>query len=503
MLPQPSDTPPNKAVIMVDFELNWPYEPRTLTPRGTARSKPEPMNLRVLFLSTLLFIFAGAAFAQPTTQWSATATTAWYNSTDTEFSITTPEQLAGLSTLVAGGNNFSGKTINIANDLDLAAHLWTPIGPDYTLPFSGTVNGNDHVISNLFIDIPDGDWIGLFGMCTNSTLSNIVLENTYLRISDTAGSLVGNFSTNSTMTDCHATGVDIVATSFNVGGLVGSLLTNSTMLRCSSTGSVTGVNQIGGLVGSPWDLSNISESWSAGTVSAQYLAGGLVGYCTFAFAPNRNNTLNNCYSRADVTVVNGRAGGVYGGSDGNLIVTNCYSTGTATGAELIGGFIGAAGGMNITNSYWDTETSELANGIGGWTGGQTPQDITGKTTAQMKTAEMVILLNAGQTPAPWTIDPSINDDYPILASMSVGIPHFAASSVELSVYPDLFTTTVQVDAAADLLSYSLYTTAGRLVRTVKLTGNSSLLDLRDLASGAYVLSVLTKKGIATERIVKQ
>ncbi|MEO7082043.1 MAG: T9SS type A sorting domain-containing protein, partial [Flavobacteriales bacterium] len=419
------------------------------------------------------------------------------------FSITTPEQLAGLSTLVAGGNNFSGKTINIANDLDLAAHLWTPIGPDYTLPFSGTVNGNDHVISNLFVVIPDGDWIGLFGMCTNSTLSNIVLENTYLRISDTAGSLVGNFSTNSTMTDCHATGVDIVATSFNVGGLVGSLLTNSTMLRCSSTGSVTGVNQIGGLVGSPWDLSNISESWSAGTVSAQYLAGGLVGYCTFAFGPNRLNTLNNCYSRANVSVVNGRAGGLYGGTDANLVATNCYSTGTATGAELIGGFIGAAGAMNITNSYWDTETSELANGIGGWTGPQTPQDITGKTTAEMKTAAMVTLLNAGQNPAPWTFDSSINDGYPILASMTVGVPQFVANSVELSVSPNAFNTTLQVESKADLLSYSIYTTGGKLVRAAKLSGNNSLLDLHDLASGVYVLSVLTNKGIATERIVKQ
>ncbi|MGV9012833.1 MAG: T9SS type A sorting domain-containing protein [Flavobacteriales bacterium] len=461
------------------------------------------MSLRILLSSAILFVFSGAAFAQPTTMWSANATTAWYNGTDTEFNITTPEELAGLSTLVAGGNNFTGKTINIANDLDLAAHLWTPIGPDYTLPFSGTVQGNDHVIRNLFVVIPGGDWIGLFGMCTNSMLSNIVLENTYLRISDTAGSLVGNFSTNSTMTDCHATGVDIVATSFNVGGLVGSLLTNSTMLRCSSTGSVTGLNQIGGLVGSPWDLSDISECWSAGTVSAQYLAGGLVGYCTFAFGPNRNNTLNNCYSRADVTVVNGRAGGLYGGADGNLIVGNCYATGTATGAELIGGFIGAVGGMAVTNSYWDTESSALADGIGGWTGPETSQEITGKTTAEMKTPNMVSLLNAAQVPAPWTIDPAINDGYPILASMSVGIPQHASVAMDLSVSPTLFDATVRIRSNAGMSKCNIFTATGKLIRAIDLNGNSAVLDLRELAAGAYILEVITGQGKTTQRIVKQ
>ncbi|MFZ1615953.1 MAG: T9SS type A sorting domain-containing protein [Flavobacteriales bacterium] len=459
--------------------------------------------MKSTLLATSLLLFTGAASAQPTTQWSDLATTAWYNATDSEFSITTPEELAGLSTLVAGGNNFSGKTINIANDLDLAANLWSPIGPDYTLPFSGSVNGNDHVISNLFVVIPGGDWIGLFGMCTNSSISNIQLEDPYIRASDTAGSLVGNFSTNSTMTDCHATGVDIVATAYNVGGLLGSLLTNSTMLRCSSTGSVTGVNQIGGLVGSPWDLSTITECWSSGTVSADYLAGGLIGYCTFAFGPNRNNTLNNCYSRADVTVVNGRAGGLYGGADGNLIATNCYSTGTATGAEFIGGFIGAAGGMNVTNSYWDTESSELADGIGGWTGPETTQEIIGKTTAEMKDETMLDLLNADQAPAPWTIDPTVNDGYPIFGSMTVGVPQHVEHNVDLLVYPTTFTDLVHILSNEGLSGCKVYAMSGMLLRSVKLSGSTAELDLRPLTRGAYVLEVATGQGTAIRRVIKQ
>lgn len=461
------------------------------------------MNLRILLSSTILFISASVVFAQPNTMWSASANTAWYNSTDTDFPITTPEQLAGLSMLVAGGNDFAGKTINLENDLDLSANLWTPIGVNFNIAFSGTFNGNGHIISGLFVLTPGQLFAGLFGLCKNSTVSNIQLVDPYIRADGDSGSLVGSFGTNSNMTDCHATGVDIVTTSSNTGGLVGDLITNATMLRCSSEGSVTGVNQVGGLVGSPYDLTNISECWTAGTVSAQYLAGGLVGYCTFAFGPGRVNTLNNCYSRADVTVVNGRAGGVYGGTDGNLIASNCYSTGTATGAELVGGFIGAAAGMNVTNSYWDTESSGLVGGIGGWTGPQTPQDITGKTTAEMKAAAIVTLLNTGQPAAPWTIDPSINDGYPILADMSVGVPQVDGSILGLSVYPTLFDATVRIGSQAGLTSYSVYTLAGMLVRTAELTGNTALLNMVALTPGMYLLAVKTDKGTATRRIVKQ
>lgn len=459
------------------------------------------MTIRTLAPALFLLITA-SAIAQPTTQWSALANTTWYNGTDTEFSITTAEELAGLSSLVAAGNDFTGKAINIESDLDLGAHLWTPIGPDYNFPFSGTVNGNDHVISNLFVVLPEEDWVGLFGMVTNSSLSNIRIDGAYIRAFGTAGSLVGNASTNSSITDCHATGVDLVAGDFNVGGLAGSIMTNSTMLRCSSTGSVSGVSQVGGLVGSPWDLTSITECWSAGTVSGDYLIGGLAGFCTFAFGPNRDNTLNNCFSRANASATIGRAGGLYGGNQGALIISNCYSTGTATGTELVGGFIGAAGGLTVTNSYWDTESSGLSVGIQ-WDGPQTTQQITGLATAAMKTLSMVDSLNNGQAAGPWTINPAVNDGYPAFEGMTTGITAMAAQTTSVSVSPTLFDLTVQVQSEAALIAYSLYNGQGALVRNAGLSGTTATLEMSGLTPGAYLLKVNTEKGIATHRIVKQ
>lgn len=458
------------------------------------------MSIRTL-APALFLLFTTGAMAQPTTQWSTLANTAWYNATGTEFSITTPEEFAGLSTLVAGGNAFTGKTINIESDLDLGAHLWTPIGPDYLQPFSGTMNGNGHVISNLYVVLPDEDWIGLFGMVTNSSLGSIRIDGAYIRGYGTVGSLVGNASTNSSITDCHATGVDVVAGDFNVGGLAGSIMTNSTMLRCSSTGSVSGVNQVGGLVGSPWDLTSITESWSAGTVSGDYLVGGLIGFCTFAFGPNRDNTLNNCFSRADATSITGRAGGLYGGNQGALIISNCYSTGTATGGELVGGFIGAAGGLAVTNSYWDTEASGLSAGIQ-WDGPPSTPELTGMTTAAMKALAMVDSLNNGQTDGPWMINPSVNDGYPAFVGMTTGIAALASTD-GVAVYPTLFGTSVHIGSDAALLSYSMHNSQGALVRTAPLNGTNVELSMSGITAGVYLLKVTTEKGIATRRIVKQ
>lgn len=464
------------------------------------------MKKSLLFLSLLFLCFSAKTYAQepPTTMWNDVATTDWYNETDTEFTLSTAEEFAGLSVLVAGGNDFLDKTILIDADIDLGANLWTPIGVDVDFPFSGTVDGQGHTISNLFINMPDGDFIGLFGQCTYTTLSNINLENTWIRAKDTAGSLAGNFSVSSNMNDCHATGVDMVATSYNIGGLIGGLLTDSHIIRCSSEGSVVGFNQVGGLVGSPWDLTSITECYSTGTVSAEYLAGGLIGYSTFAFGPNRFNTINNCYSRCDVSVVNGRVGGLVGGTDSGLFIYNSYSTGTATGPEFDGGSLGAVGSVTTENNYWDTETSEHDNAIGGWLGDPVAYFISGKTTAEMKTQAMVDSLNQNQDIQPWTIDPEVNDGYPILASMPVtGVQSINIAAIEMSVYPTLVDRQVTIESVEQLTSYTLFDIAGKAVQQESLSGNMSVVNVQSLAPGTYILLVNTQKGAATQKLIKE
>ncbi|MDN6280708.1 MAG: hypothetical protein L0J45_06860 [Psychroflexus sp.] len=205
-------------------------------------------------LHLLLFVFLASitsmqAQTYPTTEWSDLADTSWFDADLDEFSITTPEALAGLAELVNEGNTFEGKTITIDEAIDLDGNLWTPIGDAIAIPFSGTVEGNENTISNLWIDLPSQSVAGLFGQVTGGTLSDITIDTSNIVAADTAGTLVGNISTGSSIDNCHAKNVDVSSIGENTGGLVGGLLTDSSIANSSSSGDVVGVNQIGGLAG--------------------------------------------------------------------------------------------------------------------------------------------------------------------------------------------------------------------------------------------------------------
>ena len=462
------------------------------------------MKNTLLFLIFSLLFTVTNLFAQtpPTTKWSNNASTLWYNTTSTQFTLSSAEDLAGLSVLVAGGNTFSGKVIIIGGNINLSAHLWTPIGVDPSHPFSGSVDGKGFSISKLFIVDTTADFVGLFGRCLSASLSNITLDSTYLRISDTGGSLVGSFATNGTIENCHATGVDIDAKKYNVGGLVGELIDNSTMKRCSSEGKVVGVNQIGGLLGTPYNLTNVSECYSKGTVNAHYLAGGLIGFSTFAMGSGKENTINNCYSRANVSVTTGRAGGLVGGTDAQMIINNSYATGTATGPEYNGGLVGYAGSVTTLNNYWDEETSALTDAVGGWQGSPQTVDITPKTSAFMKTAAMVTLLNQNQTAGPWKLNPALNDGYPVFTDGTASIASFNKSNIQVSVYPSPFTDYITVESENMLTSYSLKDISGKSVQQGALNGNKSKIETQAIGSGMYILLINSDKGSLTHKIIK-
>lgn len=70
--------------------------------------------------------------------------------------IYTAADLAQLATDVNGGNNMSGKTVLLMNDIDLSGYPnWTPIGtftpnsPQANYPFSGVFDGQGYSITGL------------------------------------------------------------------------------------------------------------------------------------------------------------------------------------------------------------------------------------------------------------------------------------------------------------------------------------------------------------------
>jgi hypothetical protein len=294
-------------------------------------------------------------------------------------------------------------------DLDLSAYTGTQynIIGDYP-PFTGTLNGNGHVIRNLTIERSTQSSIGLFGtLGTGGQIINLGVENTDLYGYQYVGRLVGaNFGT---ITACYATGK--VNGENWVGGLIGQ--NYGTITACYATGMVDGgyyPTFIGGLVGT--NLGTITACYATGWVIGDYYVGGLVGR-------NANGTITACYATANVYGEN-IVGGLIGNNNGGTI-TACYASGMVScwsSWSIVGGLIGDNSGT-ITACFWDIQTSGKAGSAGG----------KGLTTAQMKT--MSIYQNAGWADKGWVMNDNV--DYPRLSwENTSGVPIPSAQPIPLA-----------------------------------------------------------------------
>lgn len=111
--------------------------------------------------------YAGDATASAISVWDGTVDKSWFDNSQSEFTITTAAQLAGLAEWVNEGTTFEGKTIKLGADIDLngkkdgatewfsgdtlnTKHIWTPIGQydasTVKYDFRGTFDGQGHTI---------------------------------------------------------------------------------------------------------------------------------------------------------------------------------------------------------------------------------------------------------------------------------------------------------------------------------------------------------------------
>ena len=123
--------------------------------------------------------------------WDGSVNTDWYtgHESDPSYTITTPEQLAGLAQLVNGDNTFEGKTITLANDIVLNEgvlnekgelngdgsdlNTWTPIGGGtYAKLFKGSFDGQNHTVSGIYISNESNNQ-GLFGYVDGGKIQNL------------------------------------------------------------------------------------------------------------------------------------------------------------------------------------------------------------------------------------------------------------------------------------------------------------------------------------------
>lgn len=462
----------------------------------TPNSFIETITIQLEDLGTTDFNF-------PTTKWADYADKSWFTGNSDTYTIDSEKALAGLAVLVTEGHDFQGVTIFINGDFDLGEHLWLPIGKNVDFPFKGKFDGQYHRVTSVYLNEPEKDFQGLFGHVVNSEITKVIVKDVNIVAKDTSGGIVANIY-NSKLSDSHVDNVKIVVTGFNVGGVAGGILTDSYINNCSATNiDITGVNQVGGIVGTAWDKTEIHNSFATGMIKAQYLVGGLVGFTTAAMGQNRDNLLNNSYSRVNINASIGRAGGVYGGTQFAGIIKNTYSTGKITAPEYLGGFIGITGIVQTENNYYDVDASEVSEAVGGTENGVPPNqeyNITPMNTSSMKTNEFVALLNANQEEAPWTINAGVNDSYPILKSQYISVKDINISPNDLQIYPNPSKGQLNIKTDYKVEKISVYNTEGRLLIN---QFNKDKINLEHLNSGLYIIEIETNQGKLIKRWMKK
>ena len=248
-------------------------------------------------------------------------------------------------------------------DIDLCGVAWS-VAP---VPvFRGGFDGDDHVIRNLDVNMPDADYVAFFGYVgSGARILNINLEGASIAGRGYVGGLVGR-NNGGIVTNCHATG-SVSGGGRDVGGLVGCNEYGS-ITNCCATGSVSGDDSVGCLLGYNYDAS-ISNCYTIGLASGRIYVGGLVGmdygiitncYATASVSGgdsvgglighNSWGDTTNCCAAGSVNGSGDRLGGLIGFNyKGNI--TNCYATATVNGDDFIGGLVGHKYRGGITNCY--------------------------------------------------------------------------------------------------------------------------------------------------------
>lgn len=212
--------------------------------------------------------------------------TSWYDESKEKFTLSDAADLFGFAKLVNEGNKFSGKTVELAADIDLTGYVWTPIGSGNH--FAGTFNGNNHKVTGMSVFAAGIGYAGLFGYVSGGTVQNVhvVGKVTAMNVSDVGG-IVGQVGANSVVQNCLSE-VTVTATgkSTAVGGVVGTSV--GTINLCWNKEAVAAGNAfVGGVVGN----GNAKNCANFGKVKSESNAGGIAG----------KGKVENSYNLGDVT----------------------------------------------------------------------------------------------------------------------------------------------------------------------------------------------------------
>lgn len=207
---------------------------------------------------------------------------------DGVFQVGTPAQLVWLSKYVGLGNRADAV---LTNDLDMTGIDFEPIGSD-ARRFTGTFDGQMHRISNLSVNRPEQQGVGLFGTVAGTVVvRNLILDETCSIVGKSYAGVVGCAKTSANVTiSCVGNEGSVTVSEQNGGGIFGCNDGNCallTMRNCYVTGKIKSGREGAALSGWAYGAA-ISGCWSTAEVE------GADGPGTSFFRGSASAT--NCYT---------------------------------------------------------------------------------------------------------------------------------------------------------------------------------------------------------------
>ena len=241
------------------------------------------------------------------------------------YKIKTAEQLSCFAKSVNNGETYEGKFIKQIKNIKLnndvinsyeadnttSLNEWVRIGYynyyyDTNLNvgvtedkyFSGTYDGNNHMISGLYFNNTDKNYIGLFGNVKNADISNL----------EVVDALVYSTKDYSSILCARAAG-------------------GTSIHNVKTFGKLTGGSYVNGFVSYYSGNLVVTDSENYADVTGGYISTGITGYA----AKNTSLIMNNVTNYGNIlTSSSGSSGLVYGG---NVELTSCFNKGDIVAVE--------------------------------------------------------------------------------------------------------------------------------------------------------------------------
>lgn len=235
--------------------------------------------------------------------WEGAIDTSWYNTTDTEFTLNTADQLAGFGAIVDGGytkadgttvtldaDSFVGKTVKLGDNIDLGGGVsFNPIGCGYVsgvsnsngvtgAAFMGTFDGQGYTIYNLY----QNGWElglsycnlggGLFASVADATVQNLTISGANVVMECVEMGFVAGLAQG----DCIFDNINIYNSKIaNYQRATGAVVGEVSAYNGGGTCTFSNINigsdvvvgslwgdfdcPVGGVVGARWDDANVTK----------------------------------------------------------------------------------------------------------------------------------------------------------------------------------------------------------------------------------------------------